>query len=103
MPSAGFEPMIPAFERAKTVHGLDRAATVIGKTLVTSILNSKAASKPVTTISDEDRLKRNKISVVQLLGAGSSKKKPFYNLFMPISKQVPKRRNFLLVISLLDK
>jgi hypothetical protein len=27
-----FEPTIPAFERAKTVHALDRAATVIGKT-----------------------------------------------------------------------
>jgi hypothetical protein len=26
----GFEPMIPAFERAKTVHALDRAAAVIG-------------------------------------------------------------------------
>jgi hypothetical protein len=26
----GFEPTIPAFERAKTVHSLDRAATVIG-------------------------------------------------------------------------
>jgi hypothetical protein len=25
-----FEPTIPAFERAKTVHALDRAATVIG-------------------------------------------------------------------------
>jgi hypothetical protein len=30
MPSVGFEPTIPAFERAKTVHALDRAATVIG-------------------------------------------------------------------------
>jgi hypothetical protein len=30
MPSAGFEPTIPAFVRAKTVHALDRAATVIG-------------------------------------------------------------------------
>jgi hypothetical protein len=28
MPCVGFEPMIPAFERAKTVHVLDRAATV---------------------------------------------------------------------------
>jgi hypothetical protein len=27
----GFEPMIPVFERAKTVHALDRAATVIGE------------------------------------------------------------------------
>jgi hypothetical protein len=25
-----FEPMIPMFEKAKTVHALDRAATVIG-------------------------------------------------------------------------
>jgi hypothetical protein len=30
MPWVGFEPTIPAFERAKTVHALDRAATVIG-------------------------------------------------------------------------
>jgi hypothetical protein len=26
----GFEPTIPVFERAKTVHALDRAVTVIG-------------------------------------------------------------------------
>jgi hypothetical protein len=30
MPRVGFKPTIPAFERAKTVHALDRAATVIG-------------------------------------------------------------------------
>jgi hypothetical protein len=30
MPQVGFEPTIPWFERAKTVHVLDRAATVIG-------------------------------------------------------------------------
>jgi hypothetical protein len=30
MPSVGFEPTIPVFERAKTVHASDRAATVIG-------------------------------------------------------------------------
>jgi hypothetical protein len=30
MPQAGFEPTIQAFERAKTLHALDRAATVIG-------------------------------------------------------------------------
>jgi hypothetical protein len=29
MPSVGFEPTIPVFQRAKTVHTLDRAATVI--------------------------------------------------------------------------
>jgi hypothetical protein len=31
MPPMGFELTIPVFERAKTVHALDRAATEIGK------------------------------------------------------------------------
>jgi hypothetical protein len=30
MPLAGFEPKIPVFKRAKTLHALDRAATVTG-------------------------------------------------------------------------
>jgi hypothetical protein len=30
MPRVGFEPTVPSLERAKTVHALDRAATVIG-------------------------------------------------------------------------
>jgi hypothetical protein len=30
MPQVGFEHTIPIFERAKTFHALDRAATVIG-------------------------------------------------------------------------
>jgi hypothetical protein len=30
MPQVGFELTIPVFERAKTIHALDRAATVIG-------------------------------------------------------------------------
>jgi hypothetical protein len=30
MPQVRFEPTITVFERAKTVHALDRAATVIG-------------------------------------------------------------------------
>jgi hypothetical protein len=30
MPQVGFEPTIPVFKRAKTVHALDRAPTVIG-------------------------------------------------------------------------
>jgi hypothetical protein len=34
MPWVGFEPMIPAFERAKAVHDLDRAITVIGRDLL---------------------------------------------------------------------
>jgi hypothetical protein len=30
MPQAGFEFTIPVFEGAKTIHALDRTATVIG-------------------------------------------------------------------------
>jgi hypothetical protein len=30
MPYVGFEPMIPASERAKTIHALDRSASVTG-------------------------------------------------------------------------
>jgi hypothetical protein len=30
MPRVGFESTTPVFERSKTVHALDRAATVIG-------------------------------------------------------------------------
>jgi hypothetical protein len=30
MPRVGFEPTIPALERAKTIYALDRVASVIG-------------------------------------------------------------------------
>jgi hypothetical protein len=39
MPLAGFEPMIPASERAKTVHVLDRAATVTGPNIPVREIN----------------------------------------------------------------
>jgi hypothetical protein len=31
----GFEPTVPASERAKTVHALDRSATVTGECYIT--------------------------------------------------------------------
>jgi hypothetical protein len=34
MPQVGFEPVIPVFERVKTVHALDRAATVFGQKIL---------------------------------------------------------------------
>jgi hypothetical protein len=34
MPQVGFEPTIPLFERAKTVHALERVATVISAMLL---------------------------------------------------------------------
>jgi hypothetical protein len=38
MLQVGFEPTIPAFWRAKTVHALDRAATVVGEIISTLLL-----------------------------------------------------------------
>jgi hypothetical protein len=47
-PRVGFEPTIPVFERAKTVHALDRAATVIDNTTTittTTTTTTTAAAK----------------------------------------------------------
>jgi hypothetical protein len=38
MPRVGVEPTIPLFDRAKTVHALDREATLIGQPWRTSRL-----------------------------------------------------------------
>jgi hypothetical protein len=38
MTQVGFESMIPVYQRAKTVHALDRAATVIGYAYITCII-----------------------------------------------------------------
>jgi hypothetical protein len=59
MPSVGFEPTIPAFERAKTVHALDSAATVIG-TLITGFLDLVTSFlKANVTILHENRPRSN--------------------------------------------
>jgi hypothetical protein len=47
MPRVGFEPMIPVFTRAKTVHDLGRAATVIGRSVYKWSINAVTASNPV--------------------------------------------------------
>jgi hypothetical protein len=39
MPRMGFEPITPAFERAKTVYALDGAATMSGRILTISFRN----------------------------------------------------------------
>jgi hypothetical protein len=38
MASVGSEPMIPAFERAKTVHALERAATVTDMRVIVAVI-----------------------------------------------------------------
>jgi hypothetical protein len=41
MPQVGFEPMISAFKQAKTVHALDRMATVIGGNIPSGSINGE--------------------------------------------------------------
>jgi hypothetical protein len=48
MPCVGFEPMIPASERAKTVHALDSSATVTG--------NQSIENKNITCFSIQHQL-----------------------------------------------
>jgi hypothetical protein len=44
MPRVEFEPTIPVFEQAKTVHAFDRAATVIGRYMYTRTYRIKICS-----------------------------------------------------------
>jgi hypothetical protein len=68
MPRLGFEPTIPVFERAKRVHALDRAATVIGnetstwhkyKIIVCWNTTRILVSRHVTKTSKNTRAKSN--------------------------------------------
>jgi hypothetical protein len=45
MLSIGFKPTIPEFERAKTVHSLDRAVTAIGYAYLGSTEMTEVMSK----------------------------------------------------------
>jgi hypothetical protein len=56
MPRVGFEPTIPVFQRAKTVHASDLAATVIGHTSHINIYISKYYQR---TQNRNDTLKKN--------------------------------------------
>jgi hypothetical protein len=58
----GFEPMIPAFEWAKTVHALDRIATVIGPSKNRQMLKHKfpPSNKTIFHYCSTDFTSRNK-------------------------------------------
>jgi hypothetical protein len=60
MPRVGFEPTIPVFERAKTVHSLDRAATVIRMEFGYWTLFTYPARQPALRIGHWPRLKSEK-------------------------------------------
>jgi hypothetical protein len=49
MPQVGFETMIPVSERAKTVHALDRAATVMGRIERYMVKNTEYTNVETTT------------------------------------------------------
>jgi hypothetical protein len=51
MPCVGFEPTIPVSERAKTVHALDRSATVTG--LIPLLMLISNGISPVLVLLDK--------------------------------------------------
>jgi hypothetical protein len=46
MPHVGFEPTIPVFDKAKTIHALDRAATVFGGIYYWGLLTNSMELSP---------------------------------------------------------
>jgi hypothetical protein len=62
IPWAGFEPTIPAFERVKTVHALDRAGTVIGSAVICFACISCRSSRIRIDASDSE----SKFSVMSI-------------------------------------
>jgi hypothetical protein len=60
MPPVGFEPTTPVFERAKTVHALDSAATVIGSNIHNTSVNQRNYHSPNVTderVKLQDRIR----------------------------------------------
>jgi hypothetical protein len=73
MPCVGFEPKIPASERAKTVHGLDRSATVTGENNITA---TKWRRMQLTlNIASVDETKKYRIKGKILLGISRRRRK----------------------------
>jgi hypothetical protein len=58
----GFEPTIPVLERAKTVHALDRAATLIGKNI--SLLWVLSAIGPIANSATSTKEVKISVSVL---------------------------------------
>jgi hypothetical protein len=54
MPQVRFEPTTPVFKRAKTVHDLDRAATVIGINYKYKVVG-QLTTLPICSLYDVER------------------------------------------------
>jgi hypothetical protein len=68
----GFEPTIPVIQQAKTVHVLDRAATIIA--MKQSRINLKALFRTLLGENEENLKKKKKIvSIKNILAARRSK------------------------------
>jgi hypothetical protein len=83
----GFEPTIPAFERAKTVHALDRAATVSGNYV------SSEDEKKYKNITTELLFKTYKKTIHLFINRRLSQKRClFLNVIMHKNVDVPPKR-----------
>jgi hypothetical protein len=63
MPCVGFEPTTPVFKQAKTVHALDRAATVIGFEMLRDVkADEKAKLYEGLSLFEEEALQPNSLT-----------------------------------------
>jgi hypothetical protein len=67
MPQVGFEPTIPVFEQAKTVHALYRTVTAIGAYQTTNYYNPDQLYATSTVPIPGDRRREHPVSA---LGSG---------------------------------
>jgi hypothetical protein len=95
MPRVGFEPTIPAFERAKTVQALERAAAVIGF----GLRKCQQMTKPVLSLymprGGEKPTEYRGLSVAQIFSEMKSTSVPLcqparYSVITSGSKKLPK-------------
>jgi hypothetical protein len=68
MPLVGFELTMPVFERAKTDHALDRAASVIGEGYYWKVKFTFLYFKVISVWSEESRIECLKINFAMNMG-----------------------------------
>jgi hypothetical protein len=78
MPWVEFEPTVPASERAKTVHALDRSATVTGNAVYSveeiPVPNSRTSHRDKLITSCMEEVALPNLRIVCTVGGGSRKK-----------------------------
>jgi hypothetical protein len=94
MPWVGFEPTIPMFEQAKTVHALDRAVTVVGYSSSTAEVKLKVEkdNNEWQMYSNRERDECDLFQASILVVAGRHRRKP-WNMSIRVAANSVEIRN----------